>query len=294
MPLENRSGEPDLGWMGEGLARSLAMRLEALGMRTVTPAERFEAMEGVVIPTGSTVTLATSLRAAESARAGRMVTGSFSPREGGGAVLEARLIDTRKMRVLWKGTLSGSLAEIFRLTDTLALEAAARDPGAGGGAERLEGISDPPPSLHRILVLAQSAPRPEERLSLLRRGLSIDGDSPDLRRALALAALEGGEAGLALSFLEGLNLSSFPDAWRAHLLKARALAALARHEEASSEIAQSIGHRESAEAHLMLAARHAGEGDMVRAKVELELAEGLDPGHPEIPALRSRVGGESP
>lgn len=291
MPFENLSSEPSLNWLGEAIAISVAERLELLGMRTVTRRERLDALEDLSLPPGTPLSLATTFRIAESVRARRLVVGSFTFEQANGVEVAARLIELETMKPIWEGRRPGRLAGIFSLSDPLVLAAAANDENRVSAAApgELEAVSDPPLPLYEIIVRATFERTPEERIAALEKGLELNSRSEPLREALAFATADAGLIDEALANLDAVPPESSLTGWRLYLLRARLLVVKGETDKAIEALHRSIAAGENAEAHLLLARLSIRKGDRLRAKTELDLAAGLDPGHPDIPDIRSRL-----
>lgn len=288
-PFENLSSEPSLSWLGEALAMSLEDRLELLGMRTVGRTERLDALEDLSLPAGVPLTLATTTRVAVRTRAVRLVMGSFDYHAEDGVMVKAWLLDLEGLRQIWRGGRSGSLANIFTLMDPLVVEAAAADGErvSPRGAESLAGLEEPPLPLYEILVRSLSEEESEQRLGALAKGLTMDPRSLPLMRALVFANADAGRVEEAISKVRAIPQEKVARDWRLHLLEARLLLAEGDVAGALEAASRSIVAGESADAHLLMARLLSMRGEADRALAELELAEGLDPEHPEISGLRS-------
>lgn len=292
VPFENLSAERSLNWIGEALAISLADRLELLGMRTVTRAERLDALEALGLPDGKPLTLASTIKVASSVRADRFVAGNFTYDPNNGVVVSGRLLDVEAARQIWEGSRPGTLAGVFSLMDPLVLEAASLDEARVSSAapSSLSTISDPPLTIYEILVRGMQEPEPSSRLAALQKGLDMDRRSIPLRRAIAFEQFDGGRLPDSLASLDGIDAASCPDGWRLHLLRARILAAQGDLDASIAALSKSIAAGDSADAHVLLARLLATRGDAPRANAEIDLAAGLDPGHPDLPAVRSLAG----
>jgi len=289
LPFENLSSERSLNWLGDALAMSLSDRLELLGMRTVTRVERIDALEGLGIPDGKPVTLATTLKIVAAVRADRVVTGSFTYDAKNGVVVSGRLLDAGAAREIWEANRPGTLAGIFALMDPFVIEAANRDDSrlSPQAPSALASIGDPPLTVYEILVRALLETEPERRLSALLKALDMDRRSITVRRAVAIEQFDQGLLADALASVDALPAEACPDGWRMHLLRGRILAARGDLDGAVASLAKSIALGDSAGAHLLLARLSASRGDMARAQAEVDLAAGLDPGNPELEAVRS-------
>ena len=291
MPFENLSSEPSLNWLGEAISLSVAERFELLGMRTVTRRERIDALEDLSLPSATPLTLATTLRVAEKVRSRHVVVGSFTFDQANGIELSARLLDLPTMKPIWEGRRRGMLAGVFSLAEPLLLAAAADDDEriSPAAPDELAAVSDPPLPLYEIIVRSLFEETPEARVAALEKGLEMDSRSEPLRQALAFAQADAGRIDEAIANLDAVAPESTPAGWRLHLFRARLLLAREETDEAIEALHRSIAAGESAEAHLLLASLYIRRGDRLRAETELDLAAGLDPGHPEIPDLRAQV-----
>jgi len=81
-PLESRSQEAGIGWVGEGLACTLEEDLRAAGMRVIGREERYRLTEGADLPPGLPLSRASMIRLADLAAANFLVFGFFEGRAG--------------------------------------------------------------------------------------------------------------------------------------------------------------------------------------------------------------------
>ena len=287
VPFENLSRERSLNWIGDALALSLADRLELLGMRTAGRGERLDALESLGLPDGKPLSLASASRLAAAVRADRLVTGTFNYDPNVGVVVSGMLLDPRSVNQIWEGTHPGALARILSLMDPLVLEAAAKDTSRLSPADpsTLGTFSDPPLTVYETLVKALLEPEPERRLAALQKALGMDRRSTAIRRAIAFEQFDGGRLAEALATLDGIAADQCPDGWRLHLLRARILAAQGNLDAALQSLSKSIAAGDSADAHLLLARLSSTRGETARARAEIEIARGLDPGNPELASV---------
>ena len=92
-PLELKSEDPSLLWVGEGVALSLAAGLRSAGMTALTYDERVRLVEGEDLPTGMPLSRASMIRVAQQASADFLVYGSCS---GAAASLQLSAIQCRE------------------------------------------------------------------------------------------------------------------------------------------------------------------------------------------------------
>ncbi|MCY4659945.1 MAG: DUF5916 domain-containing protein [Acidobacteria bacterium] len=116
-PFTNVSGAADEGWIGRGIAETLAATLEGVGARVVL----VEASDDAAVA------------AARSRGASRVVAGGYQ-RLGDRLRITGRLIDTSDRRVVHSAIVDGLATELFALQDRLAaaLQGALREGGADG------------------------------------------------------------------------------------------------------------------------------------------------------------------
>ncbi|HXI02207.1 MAG TPA: tetratricopeptide repeat protein, partial [Candidatus Saccharimonadales bacterium] len=271
--------------------------LEARGMRTVTRDDRLDALDSLSLRHDAPVTLATALQVGTLTRATRLVTGTFRYTRPDGIEINGRLIDLKGPHSLTGIGGKGTLPDLFDLSRGMALQIAALDdarvpaaPPASGTAQadgKARSAGDPSLTLYEIVVRAVLEKDPDRRIRDLQHGEEINPRSPLLLRELANACFAAGRNAEALHWIQELDASQLPDAWRIHLLAARIHMAMKMPDAAIADLSRSVASGENAEAHLLLATIYADRHDMDRARAEVDLAAGLDPDDPDLPAVRS-------
>lgn len=294
-PFENLSSERSLNWLGEALAASLADRFELLGMRTVPRSERLDGEEGLDLPGGTPLTLASQIKLAGTLRATRLVTGTYKFDPANGVTVTGYLIDAEGAARLWDASRPGTLARIFGLMDPIVLKAAEYDTDrlAKVPLNAISSIADPPLPLFEVIVRSQQEADPDRRVVALEKGLDMNAKSPALLRALVNALYDAGRNADAVARLDAIPDGALPDAWRLHLLRARILMVRNDTDAAIAALSKSIAAGDSADAHIFLARILLSRGERARAQAEVDVAARLDPGHPEIPEVRKLLGGTS-
>jgi tetratricopeptide (TPR) repeat protein len=264
-------------------------------MRTVARSERLDAQEGFGLPSGTPLTLASQMKLAGSLRATRLVTGTYKFDPANGVTVTGYLIDAALGTRLWDASRPGTLAKIFGLMDPIVLKAADfdRDRLSRVPLNAITSVADPPLPIFEVIVRSQQEADPDRRVTALEKGLDMNSKSPALLRALAFALYDAGRNADAIARIDAIPDGSLPDAWRLHLLRARILMVRNDTDAAIAALSKSIAAGNSADAHVYLARVLIGRGDRVRAQTEIDVAAALDPGHPEIPEVRSILTGRA-
>ncbi len=134
-PFDNRSARSDLGWISEGIAEVLSMRLTGPARYVLGREERNGAYALLGIPPATPVTLASSFKIAETLGVDWAVMGNFSV-EGRELVARAQLLDMRRLKLAPPLEVAGELADLVDLETRLAWRLlAANDPSFTVGKE---------------------------------------------------------------------------------------------------------------------------------------------------------------
>ena len=122
-PFENLSDDRSLYWVSEALADGLDREIKGSGVATFGRPERLSVIEEMGVPTNSTLTLASQIKAAEELGAAALLCGTF--RAGDDAVrARARIVDVPAGRTGPWVEVHGSIKDIYALQR--ALHAAVR------------------------------------------------------------------------------------------------------------------------------------------------------------------------
>lgn len=124
-----------LDWIREAVPEVLDSRFAAAGFLPLTREDRLYALDHLGLPQTFEPSHATALRIAQTLDASSLLLGNFRV-SGGTLTLEARIIDVAKLRLSDPITVSGPLAQLIPLLNTLAWQITRKlDPGFGVAEE---------------------------------------------------------------------------------------------------------------------------------------------------------------
>ncbi len=195
LPFRNLSGDPDIGWVGDGIAEALAIDLQALADGEVIGRNGVAAtLRGLGLPDADALSQADALAFGRRAGARWLVHGGYQ-RVGAQIWVTARVVDCETGAVVRATRVDGLLEELFALQDRIlpglgwtggtgedrppAAARAARDetagvaPTRGGGLAMVTGA--PPPPIPPATVSRNEAGQVTVRAVRLRGGVDLDG-----------------------------------------------------------------------------------------------------------------------
>jgi tetratricopeptide (TPR) repeat protein len=130
LPFENRSGQANLGWIGDSFPWTLDQRLNSAGFLTIGRDDRQYAMEHLGLPADFKPTRATTIRIAQHLDADYVIVGSFNIANPGTSAaridVQAQVLEVNQLRMSRPVTESGGLPKIFDVENTLAWRLAQR------------------------------------------------------------------------------------------------------------------------------------------------------------------------
>ena len=195
LPFRNLSGDPDIGWVGDGIAEALAIDLQALADGEVIGWNGVAAtLRGLGLPDADALSQADALAFGRRAGARWLVHGGYQ-RVGAQIWVTARVVDCETGAVVRATRVDGLLEELFALQDRILpglgwtggtgedrpppAARAARDetagvaPTRGGGLAMVTGA--PPPPIPPATVSRNEAGQVTVRAVRLRGGVDLDG-----------------------------------------------------------------------------------------------------------------------
>jgi tetratricopeptide (TPR) repeat protein len=182
LPFDNRSGQSNLGWIGDSFPYTLGQRLNSVGFLTIGRDDRQYALEHLGLPSGFRPSRATTIRIAQTLDADFVIVGSFNV-QNGRIQAQAQVLEVNQLQMSPPLTESADLARLFDVENAIAWKVAQRmDPhfavaeqtflSAAGGV-RLSSFED--------YIRGTSAPTSEERLKRLQAAVA---ETPDYTAAL--------------------------------------------------------------------------------------------------------------
>jgi Tfp pilus assembly protein PilF/TolB-like protein len=134
-PFENKSGRPDLGWMSEGFAEILSLRLAGPQRYVLGRDERNAACAQLGLPQATPLTLASEYKVAQILGLDWALVGAFYV-EGDRLTARAQLLDVPRLKLSPPVEVTGALVELIDLQTTLAWRLLAhQDPAFTVGRE---------------------------------------------------------------------------------------------------------------------------------------------------------------
>jgi Tfp pilus assembly protein PilF/TolB-like protein len=124
LPFENRSGQPNLGWIGDSFPWTLGQRLNSAGFLTIGRDDRQYAMEHLGLPADFKPSRATTIRIAQQLDADYVIVGSYNVANPGTAAAridaQAQVLAVNDLRMSQPITGSGELPKLFDVENALA------------------------------------------------------------------------------------------------------------------------------------------------------------------------------
>jgi tetratricopeptide (TPR) repeat protein len=326
LPFENRSGQSNLGWIGDSFPYTLDQRLTSAGFLTIGRDDRQYAMQHLGLPPDFRPSRATTIRIAQTLDADFVVFGSFNVINPGASdsriEVQAQVLEVNQLRISAPLVDSSELSRLFDVENAIAWKLARRmDPHfavaeqtflAASGGVRLSSFED--------YIRGTSAPTSDERLKRLKAAVA---ETPNYSAALlalgkeqyAALQFEAAAATLArvppndrmaleANFYRGLarfNIAHYAEAAAAFAFVAASLplpevvndegvAASRQGKDAAALFTQVIAaDPNDADYHFNLAVALLGRSDIAGATHEVEQALHLHSDDPEATELLTRL-----
>jgi tetratricopeptide (TPR) repeat protein len=182
LPFDNRSGQSNLGWIGDSFPYTLDQRLSSAGFLTISRDDRLYALDHLGLPAGFRPSRATTIRIAQTLDADFVIVGSYNVQDGRIDV-QAQVLEVNQLRMSEPLKDSSELARLFDVENAIAWKVAQRmDPHfaiaeqtflAAEGGVRLSSFED--------YIRGSSAPTQDERLKRLQAAVA---ETPNYAAAL--------------------------------------------------------------------------------------------------------------
>ena len=98
LPFDNRSGQPNLAWIGDSFPDTLNQRLTSAGFLTISPDDRQYALDHLGLPVDFKPSRATTIRIAQTLDADFVIVGSYTVNNGRIAV-QSQVLEPNKLRM---------------------------------------------------------------------------------------------------------------------------------------------------------------------------------------------------
>ncbi|QNI38658.1 tetratricopeptide repeat protein [Edaphobacter sp. 4G125] len=323
LPFENRSGQSDLGWIGESFPDTLNLRLSSAGFLTISRDDRQYALDHLGFPADFRPTRATTIRIAQTLDANYVIIGSYNVANGRISA-QAQVLEINNLRMSPPIEESNELQRLFDVQNALAWKIAKKiDPRfnvaqqtflAASGQVKLSafenyirGISAATPQerIKRLQLAVQESPG--YTAALLALGKTQYSERDYDRAAATLARIsQTDRRALEANFYLGLarfNSARYADAEKAFAFVASRLplpevinnqaVASSRQGHNASALFQRVvaADPKDVDYHYNLAVSLFHSGDFSGAGREVDTVLKLRPNDPEAPQLKALIAG---
>ena len=321
LPFDNRTGQPNLQWIGDSFPDTLDQRLNSAGFLTIARDDRQYALDHLGFPIDFRPTRATTIRIAQTLDADYVVIGSYTVKDARIQV-QVQVLETNKLRLSPPLVDSADLPRLFDVENAIAWKVARQiDPhfaiaqqtflAASGGVKLtafenyIRGISSstPPDRVKRLQTAVADQPNYIAALLALGKAQYTSGQYNDA--ALTLAKIPRTDrAALEAGFYLGLarfNAAKYAEAESSFAFVAtrlplpevvnnQAVAASRQNHDATALFQRaSTADPKDADYHFNLAVAALNRGDAAITSSELAQSLKLHPNDPEAIDLRSRL-----
>ncbi|WP_254061329.1 tetratricopeptide repeat protein [Granulicella sp. L60] len=123
LPFDNRSGQSNLGWIGDSFPDTLNQRLTSSGFLTITRDDRQYALDHLGLPIDFRPSRATTIRIAQTLDADFVIVGSYTI-ENDHIAAQAQVLEVNKLKLSEALVDSSPLARLFDLENAIAWKVA--------------------------------------------------------------------------------------------------------------------------------------------------------------------------
>lgn len=142
LPFDNRSGQSNLGWIGDSFPDTLSQRLSSVGFLTIARDDRQFALDHLGLPVDFKPSRATTIRIAQTLDADYVVVGNYTVRNGRIAV-QAQVLEVNKLRMSPPLVDSSELPRLFDIENAIAWKVARQiDPNLKVALQTFIGASE--------------------------------------------------------------------------------------------------------------------------------------------------------
>ena len=321
LPFDNRTGQPNLQWIGDSFPDTLDQRLNSAGFLTIARDDRQFALDHLGFPVDFRPTRATTIRIAQTLDADYVVIGSYTVKDARIQV-QVQVLETNKLRLSPPLVDSAELPRLFDVENAIAWKVARQiDPhfaiaqqtflAASGGVKLtafenyIRGISTstPPDRVKRLQTAVADQPNYIAALLALGKAQYTSGQYNDA--AVTLAKIPRTDrAALEAGFYLGLarfNAAKYAEAESSFAFVATRLplpevvnnqgVAASRQGHDATALFQraSTADPKDADYHFNLAVAALNRGDAATTASELAQSLKLRPNDAEAIDLRSRL-----
>ena len=188
LPFENRTGKPDMDWIGEGAADIFNRRFDSAGFLTVSHEDRLYALDRMGLPANFRPSRATTIRIAQLLDADVVIVGSYTL-VNDQLTAGAQLLDMHKLTLSKPIQQAGALKDLLDTFNGLAWSAARQlDPSYSVAEETfLAADASLRPGAFESYIRGMTAESPSARITDLREATRISPGFTPARMELGKA-----------------------------------------------------------------------------------------------------------
>jgi tetratricopeptide (TPR) repeat protein len=188
LPFDNRSGQPNLDWIGDSFPDTLNQRLTSAGFLTLSTDDRQFALDHLGLPVDFKPTRATTIRIAQTLDANFVIVGSYNV-SNGRITVQAQILDVDKLGLSKPLTDSSDLPRLFDVENAVAWTIAKRiDPNFNVAQQTfLSAAGGVPLSAFENYIRGISAASPQEQIKRLQMAIALTPNYPAALLALGKA-----------------------------------------------------------------------------------------------------------
>jgi tetratricopeptide (TPR) repeat protein len=188
LPFENRTGQPNLDWIGSGAADIFNRRLDAAGFLTISRGDRLYALDRMGLPANFQPSRATTIRIAQLLDADFVIIGNYTL-SGQQLGASARILNVHQLTLSQPITEQAGLTSILDTFNRLAWDTAHKLDPAYSVAEQTFLAADGPlrPGAFENYIRGMIAEAPADRISHLLEALRLSPGFTPARLALGRA-----------------------------------------------------------------------------------------------------------
>jgi tetratricopeptide (TPR) repeat protein len=223
LPFENRTGQPNLDWIGEGAADIFNRRLGAAGFLTISRGDRLYALDRLGLPLNFQPSRATTIRIAQLLDADSVIIGSYSE-TGSQLAAAAQILDLRQLTLSPAISQQGELKNLLDTLNSLAWNVARKLDPQYSVAEQTFLAADAPlrPDAFENYLRGMTAEAPSDRIVHLQEAVRLSPGFAPAKLALGKAYFANQDYDSAANIL-GQMPKDDPDALEADFYRGLAL-----------------------------------------------------------------------
>ncbi|WP_348268562.1 tetratricopeptide repeat protein [Edaphobacter paludis] len=185
LPFDNRSGQPNLDWIGDSFPDTLNQRLTSAGFFTISTDDRQFALDHLGLPVDFKPTRATTIRIAQTLDANFVIVGSYTVTKGRINV-QAQVLNVDKLSLSQPLADSSDLPRLFDVENSIAWTIAKHlDPHFNVAQQTfLSAAGGVPLSSFENYIRGISAASPKEQIKRLQMAIGLTPNYPAALLAL--------------------------------------------------------------------------------------------------------------